>query len=210
MEAFHSRNIVHRDLNPANLLVDVNLRPVISDSLFISGRPLPDPDQPLCLPGSEIPNPRAKIPNPRALPELFQAPELRRSDRYSEPADVYTFGMIMYALFSEGPLIQNLDMKFAVQPTTVEALAETIDRGDRFRYSPSIPGQYWLLIRRCWDRMPAKRPTFGAIVDILRSDWAVLKGTDARAVELYRPFLQAMSESVRAKPKDDGKAQGSQ
>jgi hypothetical protein len=189
MRLLHAQGHVHRDLNSANLLVDVQRRPVVSPDIFSHALPPADGAEPLLLGNG--------LPNALALREVFRAPELRSGREYSEAADVYAFGMFAFFLLAEGRIIQMLDMKVRSQPTTVDGLIGVIEKGIRFRYSPTIPGRYWMMIQRCWDANPANRPSFAEILGDLEKDGWTLKNCDEALVSAYMEFLQGLWRANR-------------
>ncbi|PRP84750.1 hypothetical protein PROFUN_07852 [Planoprotostelium fungivorum] len=129
----HDLKIVHRDLTPKNLLLDVNYNCKVCD--FGLSRIKEDSG--------------ALTMSLGCLP--YQAPEVFRGDKYNEKADVYSFGMVLYEMLSGvEPHRGHEAMKFANMVSF-----------DGYRPSlPEISEQWNGMIERCWDTIPDQRPSF--------------------------------------------------
>src|SRR5207244_220432 len=86
----------------------------------------------------------------------YVAPEVLREKKYTSAADVYSFGMVAYELFSNQPPF--------VEYTHDDCLALRICEGLRPNLEEVIAPQLLKdLISRCWDVSPEQRPTAGEI-----------------------------------------------
>jgi serine/threonine protein kinase len=187
MASLHRRRVIHRSLKPSNVLLNWRDEPVLSDVFFNQALyPLPE-SEPLLLDGQR--------PNPIAASGLYWAPELITDRDFSEQTDVYAFGVLLYQLLSDRPLLGNLDMKRNIQPTSVGTWLGEIRGGRRFKYSPNISPFYWELIRACWASEPGARPTFRAIVEQMDEGKSLLKHGDQETVSTYRQRLQQDREA---------------
>jgi len=135
--------IIHRDLNCKNLLLDENLSVVVADlglSRFKAETGAMS-DAVGCLP--------------------WVAPEVFKADHYTEKADIYSFAMALFELFTakepheDGPNESNV-LKFAQNCAYHE-------------YRPQLPDNcapaWRRLISKCWNKDPVSRPSF---LEILR------------------------------------------
>ena len=128
----HRQNIAHRDINPANLLLDNSQRGLILIDFGIS-RLFNDVDRQFTRDSCGTLN--------------FWAPEVQEGEPNSISADIFSFGMVLYYLYT-GSTSLPLDEKRL-------ASASTVNHGDRIVQ----------LIRECIQRDPADRPTIVQICD---------------------------------------------
>ncbi|KAK8850271.1 hypothetical protein M9Y10_018399 [Tritrichomonas musculus] len=94
MMYLHHRHIIHRDLKPGNVLLDDNLHPIITDfglSKFNENNYSFDQSQ-------------------QCGTSIYMAPEVFENNQYSEKADVYSFGILMYEVVTDSipyPLFES-------------------------------------------------------------------------------------------------------
>ena len=95
----------------------------------------------------------------------WMAPEVMRNN-YGFPADVYSFGMIMYELVTCRVPWSNSGHAFTHQ------IMKAVLRGERPEVTASdlinAPETFLTLMRHCWRTDPKDRPTFEAIVVALK------------------------------------------
>ena len=95
----------------------------------------------------------------------WMAPEVMRNN-YGFPADVYSFGMIMYELVTCRVPWSNSGHAFTHQ------IMKAVLRGERPEVTASdlinAPEAFLTLMRHCWRTDPKDRPTFEAIVASLQ------------------------------------------
>ena len=91
----------------------------------------------------------------------WMAPEVMRNN-YGFPADVYSFGMIMYELVTCRVPWSNSGHTFTQQ------ILKAVLRGERPDVTESdlinAPEEFLKLMQHCWQTDPKERPTFEAIV----------------------------------------------
>ncbi|KAJ1612685.1 putative protein Roco7 [Cryptosporidium canis] len=96
----------------------------------------------------------------------WMAPEVLTNQTYNEYIDVYSFGMIMYEVFSNKTPFFELGVD--VNP---ETLADEIIRGIRPTLKYIIhdtPSEIRDIMMRCWDQSPTKRGTMLIIINELQ------------------------------------------
>eukprot|EP01119_Soliformovum_irregulare_P021030 TRINITY_DN6908_c0_g1_i2.p1 TRINITY_DN6908_c0_g1~~TRINITY_DN6908_c0_g1_i2.p1 ORF type:complete len:539 (-),score=145.76 TRINITY_DN6908_c0_g1_i2:632-2248(-) len=134
-------SIVHGDLKSANLLVDSNRRVKVSDFGFSVVK---------------APNDPRKEPRPLGTP-LYMAPEIMRNEGYNGfRADVYAFGLILWEILTSQRLFSEFD--------DWKPFKEAILGGHRPALPTDTPHLLGILIQRCWDAVPEKRPSFAEVI----------------------------------------------
>lgn len=89
----------------------------------------------------------------------WTAPEVLASKPYSEKADVYSFGIVLWEMVTGEVPFKNM--------STIDAAHAVVTSQLR----PPIPAdcapKLAALIKRCWDQDPHKRPSFEDILVML-------------------------------------------
>ncbi|KAH7712902.1 Protein F09A5.2 [Aphelenchoides avenae] len=131
-----SKNYVHRDLATRNILLTSDMTAKISDFG-------------LCRYADEQ---LYRARHARKLPVKWMAPESLRSMEFSTKSDVWSFGILMWEVFTCG------DVPFHDTPNadTLEAL----DAGERPACPCVCPTEIYQFMRQCWSSMCQERPTF--------------------------------------------------
>ena len=169
MEYLHSKKIYHGNLNPCNILlkarnsqegyfqakvVGFGLSSVKSgDNNTITTSPTNNPI-------SEEINPSIWYA-PEVLAELEQTRKASTSWKYSEKADVYSFGMICFELLTG-------KIPFEDNHLQGDRTNQNIKAGERPLFPNRSPKYIVSLIKKCWQTDPSQRPSFSSICRILR------------------------------------------
>jgi serine/threonine protein kinase len=141
-EYLHSKNLIHRDLKAANLLV--NNQGVCKVADFGISTVKPNVTRTMTCVGTPI----------------YMAPEVLTRNKYSEKADVYSFGIVLLELFT-GRLAYS-EPEFAAMH-----IAQLTYQIAHVGVRPSVDGIHPMvrqLIVDCWHEDPAFRPSFSEIV----------------------------------------------
>jgi serine/threonine protein kinase len=172
MSYLHSRRVIHRDLRPYNILFDENFEPVIQD--FGLSRVVAESHPFL----EEIPDPQFHI-----APEAFDGLQDDGDVGYTFPVDVYSYGMLLYMMFSAHQIPK---FTTGVSATTSYRCFNNVRNGIRYEKPAQVTAFYWELIQRCWAQDCKERPTFPEIIELLLDthDYA-FTGTDMRALVEY-------------------------
>ena len=91
------------------------------------------------------------------------APEVIAGFKYTEKADVFSFGVIMWELATRKPPYYGID------GTEVSRQVVNHDMRPKISERDGCPGPFLDLMRKCWARDQDKRPFFGEIITILES-----------------------------------------
>ncbi|WIA13591.1 hypothetical protein OEZ85_007157 [Tetradesmus obliquus] len=87
------------------------------------------------------------------------APEVLRSGHISPAADVYSFAIMMWEVFTSRQAYQGLHYGAVVERVVIQKQRPTIP--------DDMPQEYSLLMSTCWDAEPTSRPSFQQIVRCL-------------------------------------------
>lgn len=129
--------ILHRDLKSLNILLDHALTAKLADFGW-----------------TRI---KAKVMTSKIGTYQWMAPEVIKGFKYTEKADVFSFGIIMWELATRKPPYYGIDGQVVSQRVVKENLRPKISERD-------APGPFLELMRRCWHEDPDKRPYFGEII----------------------------------------------
>lgn len=91
----------------------------------------------------------------------YMAPEILRNKPYSEKADVFSFGILLWELVA-----RKLPF-FGMQPMQVGIAVS--QRGLRPTMPPKTPEPLIKLIKACWHEEPNKRPSMAQVQTILEA-----------------------------------------
>src|SRR5436190_12521010 len=165
----HEKNMVHRDFHIGNILLDSSLGSYISD---------------MGLCGDVANIDATKIYG--VMP--YVAPEVLRGKLYTQAADIYSFGMVMYFVatgkqpFADCAHDQDLVLSICngIRPEITEKDA---------------PKCYIDLMKRCWDPNPDNRPNAREIEELITSFNC---SSDDEIVEQFRKAYEYRKANLSA------------
>lgn len=157
LKALHDKGVIHRDLTPNNVMADSSFRLRLID--FGLARPL------ATLDGGTGTTTGSIVGTP-----FYMSPEQLRGDEVTLATDVYSFGVLMYRLFTGTEPFRGAN---------VVALALAIERESVDLKRAGIPADLRDFLGRCLDKDPARRPPHGK---------SALKAFDKVAAALRRQF----------------------
>ncbi|XP_052583725.1 fibroblast growth factor receptor 4 isoform X3 [Peromyscus californicus insignis] len=144
MQYLESRKCIHRDLAARNVLVTEDDVMKIAD--FGLARGVHHIDY------------YKKTSNGR-LPVKWMAPEALFDRVYTHQSDVWSFGILLWEIFTLG------GSPYPGIP--VEELFSLLREGHRMDRPPTCPPELYGLMRECWHAAPSQRPTFKQLVEAL-------------------------------------------
>jgi len=145
MAYLHSRNLIHRDLKPQNLLVNSNWSCKVSD--FGISTVSSHTTHMTCI-GTPI----------------YMAPEVLAKDKYSEKADVFSFGVLLVEIYTA--MRPYSEAKYA-HFNQAQLMYQIVQNGARPDLS-HLPVALQQLVSDCWAEDLRLRPSFPEIVVRLR------------------------------------------
>lgn len=146
MKFLHSTTpvIIHRDLKSLNLLVDRDWHVKVSDFGLSRFKALSS----------------SAFMTAQCGTFHWMAPEVIAGHRYTESADVYSFGINLWELLTRKVPYKGLE------PMQVGIAVYT--RGERPPIPRDCPAAFAALMQACWHAEPSCRPTFVQLVPVLK------------------------------------------
>ncbi|XP_054584627.1 fibroblast growth factor receptor 2 isoform X1 [Eptesicus fuscus] len=165
MEYLASQKCIHRDLAARNVLVTENNVMKIAD--FGLARDINNIDY------------YKKTTNGR-LPVKWMAPEALFDRVYTHQSDVWSFGVLMWEIFTLG------GSPYPGIP--VEELFKLLKEGHRMDKPANCTNELYMMMRDCWHAVPSQRPTFKQLVEDL--DRVLTLTTNEEYLDLSQPLEQ--------------------
>ncbi|XP_006812440.1 tyrosine-protein kinase CSK-like [Saccoglossus kowalevskii] len=145
MGFLESRSLVHRDLAARNVLIsDAGLAKVSDFGLA---------------------HEESYIVDGGKVPIKWTAPEALRKGHFSTKSDVWSYGILLWELYSFGRV------PYPRVPLT-DVVAH-VERGYRMEAPEGCPDQIYRIMMKCWDLDPKQRPSFSEISRMLDNSSAV-------------------------------------
>eukprot|EP00002_Diphylleia_rotans_P018020 TRINITY_DN3489_c0_g1_i14.p1 TRINITY_DN3489_c0_g1~~TRINITY_DN3489_c0_g1_i14.p1 ORF type:complete len:152 (-),score=30.13 TRINITY_DN3489_c0_g1_i14:111-566(-) len=141
MDYMHSRNpmFIHRDLKTRNILIDKTFHPYLCDFGFA----------------------RVKAQNQtmtKCGTAAYQAPEILQGKRYTEKADVYSFGIVMWEVETRQTPYDGMD---------AISVAQSVLNGKRPIYPESFDSSFKHTTSKCLEADPSERPSFSQLKSLI-------------------------------------------
>ena len=170
MSYLSKNHYVHRDLATRNCLVDTELRVKIAD--FGLSQDVYSDDY-------------FRLKDSEMLPIRWMPPEAILYSKFSIQGDVWSFGVVLWEIFS-----------FGIQPyygKSNEEVIQYVRDGNVLEPPPNCPQEIYDLMADCWAMDPNERPTSDELHDGLRRWTPEISMSANLLVQTREPNYQNMS-----------------
>ncbi|XP_034002938.1 megakaryocyte-associated tyrosine-protein kinase isoform X2 [Trematomus bernacchii] len=143
MEYLESKKLIHRDLAARNVLVSDDCVAKVSDfglTKVVS---------------------KAKSDNAK-LPVKWTAPEALKKEKFSTKSDVWSYGVLLWEIFSYG--------RQPYPKMSLKEVKDTVEGGYRMEAPEDCPPALYSLMRLCWEQEPRRRPAFNKLREKLERE----------------------------------------
>ncbi|EXX66494.1 Cmk2p [Rhizophagus irregularis DAOM 197198w] len=175
LKGIHQNQKVHHDLHPGNILfLTKSLNTFNRKSLFIS-------DMGLC----EDVNNVSEVKSYGIIP--YMAPEVLKYEAYTQAADIYSFGMIMYFTATGKQPFVNCAHDYYLMLDICKGIRPEINE-------LKAPKCYIELMKRCWNSNPDNRPNATKIHELIESfydSYNSYKNDESNAIKIKKQFIEA-------------------
>ncbi|TKR60376.1 hypothetical protein L596_027631 [Steinernema carpocapsae] len=176
MAFLHDRSFTHRDLAARNVLVCTGRQVVISDFGLCRRKSSRSKNEQ---------SPTRILRRKSKIPVRWTAPEALAGGSFSEYSDVWSYGVLLFEMFSMG--------KTPYDDIGIQVLNSHIQSGNRLHRPIFAPDDIWDLMRTCWESSPIQRPSFcrireklETILESLMSDYYLDLSNEAKLRRSFR------------------------
>ncbi|RGB24507.1 kinase-like domain-containing protein, partial [Rhizophagus diaphanus] len=148
LKEIHQKNLVHHDFHTGNIL--------FLSKIYNFGNCISISDMGLCGEADNVDDTRIYGVMPYMAPELF------RRNPYTQAADIYSFGMIMYFVATGREPFNNRAHDASLVIDICEGFRPAINELE-------VPKCYINLMKRCWDPNPSNRPNVLKVNELIIS-----------------------------------------
>jgi serine/threonine protein kinase len=179
LKEIHEKQMIHRDFHIGNILFDTYFMKEYDNKTYIS-------DMGLCGEVGSVD--KTKIYG--IMP--YVAPEVLRSKPYTQAADIYSFGMIMYFVATGRQPFDNCAHDYKLAIDLYKGVKPELNE-------PEAPKSYINLMKKCLDLNPTNRPNVTVLCQLLCS--IILNNSEIKEAENYRILHLTSSIQTDTHPK---------
>ncbi|KAG9266945.1 megakaryocyte-associated tyrosine-protein kinase [Astyanax mexicanus] len=142
MEYLECKKLVHRDLAARNILLSEDNVAKVSDFGLAK------------VDSQAFDNTK--------LPVKWTAPEGLKNKKISTRSDVWSYGVLLWEIFSYG-----------MQPypkMSLQEVKEQVEQGYRMEAPEACPPEVYTIMRDCWEKEPKMRPSFHKLRELLQAE----------------------------------------
>lgn len=158
MEHLHSHGIVHGDLKPSNILLHSSSQ----DGRGFTAKVADFGTSRILRRNEEYSASHGTV--------SYMPPELLRGGKVSPGVDVYSFGIVLWEMFSS-------QRPYSYSESAADVSTKVVRDNLRPKFSDAAPMDFQRLVKSCWHENRANRPTFEAIINELDRLVHNLQGT---------------------------------
>ncbi|KAI4877656.1 hypothetical protein NFI96_021339, partial [Prochilodus magdalenae] len=147
MEYLEGKKLVHRDLAARNILISEDNVAKVSD---------------FGLAKVDLDKVDSQTIDSSKLPVKWTAPEGLKNKKFSTRSDVWSYGVLLWEIFSYG-----------MQPYPKMSLSEVkeqVEEGYRMAAPENCPSEVYALMMACWEKEPKMRPSFHKLRERLQAE----------------------------------------
>ncbi|XP_056146245.1 tyrosine-protein kinase JAK2-like [Lampris incognitus] len=167
MDYLATKRYIHRDLATRNILVETEMRVKIGD--FGLTKVLPQDKE------------YYTVSQPEESPIFWYAPESLTESKFSVASDVWSFGVVLYELFTHSDknysppavFMDKMGSEKHGQMIVYHLIDLLLKQGYRLPTPEHCPKEIQKLMAECWSSDPSQRPTFKTLaqsVDTIRDN----------------------------------------
>ena len=175
IDCLHEKGFLHRDLKSKNVLMDEKQMPRLGD--FGITRLIPSDEEKITR----------KIGTP-----AYMAPEVFLGSKYSTPADIYSFGLILFEMSECHVPLEHYSREELFSFFKSDELT--------LPFTKITPKPLKDLILKCINKNPEQRPTANEIFNQIASGKVVFSNSDKKKVSLFAKKIIENDQKKKENP----------
>lgn len=191
----HSRNILHRSLNPNSIWLNEDFHPKIFD--FSVSRQYNT--------GKDTP----KYTNIIDDSVYYTAPEVfEELEQYDDAIDIFSLGRLFYLMITgyepfKATIGKKKDKNYHTAPLKLQTLI--VNDSAKPEYPGNVSKEFQALLERCWSSSPQDRPTAAEIYDLITSNekYIIKEVETEKDRDEINNYIKSIEQFEKENPKTD-------